>query len=419
MTVASPDPSDGLDGSFRALRHRNYAIFWTAGLVSNTGLWISNVAVPFVIFAITGSAVWVGLIAVATFVPSVLLAPIGGLLADRFQRRHLLLITQALSAVAALLLWIIWVLGVRDPIVLLAPVAISGALTGINLPSWQSFVYDLVPRHDLRSAVALNSIQYNGARALGPVLAGVLLATVGPSLAFLINACSFVVVLVALGCIHPHNAQKLPTERLGPLAQLTSAVRYTAGHPGLIIVLIVSALIGVFGNPIFSLTVVLGEAVYGVGAFGVGLLNMALGIGAVAAAPFVSGWSRRISLGRAVTWGMYTFGVALIACALSAQYGLALVWLVLSGAGFMFAIVGVNTAMHLLVVDSMRGRVVSLRHVIYVAGFPVGSMLSGVIADAVGVQWALITCGAGLLCGILLLRLLPRFEKLNGLTPSD
>ena len=171
----------GIGYSFRAFRHSNYRLFWFGALASNTGTWLSNLTVPYVLYSLTGSALWVALAAVAQFVPGVVLGPLGGSLADRYDRRKVIIYTQSGLAVVALLMWANWASGLQDPILLLWLIAWVGVLNGLNIPAWQSFVSDLVPREDLLSAVTLNSLQFNAARSLGPALAGVLLAGLGPS----------------------------------------------------------------------------------------------------------------------------------------------------------------------------------------------------------------------------------------------
>ena len=159
---------------------------------------MQNLAVPYVLYEVTESAFWVGLATFTQFLPAMVLGPLAGSIADRFDRRRVLLVTQSLMAAAALALWAAWASGVRSAGWILALVTLAGIFGGINIPSWQAFINDLTPREDLLSAVTLNSLQFNAARALGPGIAGVLLATFGPSWAFLVNAVSFGFVLLAL-----------------------------------------------------------------------------------------------------------------------------------------------------------------------------------------------------------------------------
>jgi MFS family permease len=353
--------------------------------VSNSGNWLQNLAVPYVIFEVTDSAFWVGLATFSQFVPIMLLGPLGGSIADGHDRRRVLMVTQSLMAVAALLLWAVWVAGVRDEWALLALVALSGVLAGLNIPSWQAFVNDLVPRDDLLSAVTLNSLQFNAARAIGPGVAGVLLATLGPAWAFLLNAASFAFVLVALALVRtrPVVAQGGSTDE-GVLRRFRAALRYSRRHTGIAVGITVVVLVGALGNPVFQFTVVFADDVFGVGAIGLGLLNVALGVGAVLAAPLVSGWDAVLSKGAITRWGLLAYGSAIAVFALAPTYAVGLVALVVVGAGFLAVVSATNTSTQYIVADHMRGRVMALRVMVFTGSFPLGALIQGWLADRIG-----------------------------------
>ena len=200
----------GFRQGMRAMRHRDFRIFFIGAIISNSGSWLQNLAVPFVLFELTGKAIWVGLAGFAQFIPSFVLGPLGGALADGNDRRKVLLATQTAMAAAAFLLWGVWVLDWREPALILVIVALTGVFAGLNIPSWQAFVPALVPREDLASAITLNSTQFNAARAIGPALAGVLLAVAGPAWAFFLNGLSFIAVLVALAMVRPVPNERVP-----------------------------------------------------------------------------------------------------------------------------------------------------------------------------------------------------------------
>lgn len=332
----------------------------------------------------------------ATFVPGVILAPYGGVLADRYSRRKVLLVTQAAGAVVALGLLAMWLAGVRDPTLLLVPVALGGAVNGLNLPAWQSFVNDLVSRSELDSAVTLQALQLNVARAVGPLIAGVLIASGGPENAFAVNAVSFVLTLLILLVVRPQRVQEFPKQRRSAIAELASAARYTLERPRILLILGISMSIGIFVNPIFSLTVVLADVSLEAGAEVVGGLNAALGVGAVLMAPFVAALGRRRGYRGAITGGLVVlaFGMGIVGLASTLLSSLAA--LLVIGAAFVVVIVGTNSTLHHSISDEMRGRIVALRHVAYTSGFPIGSLLTGVLIDTVGIRWALVVCGTGL-----------------------
>lgn len=394
----------GLRHSVRAFRHRNYVLFWCGALASNTGSWLSNLTVPYVLYQMTGSALWVGMVSVWQFLPGLFLGPVGGAFADRHERRRVVFLTQTGMAAAAFLMWAAWQWGPREPLVLLALVGLSGIFQGLNLPSWQSLVSDLVPRDDLRSAVSLNSLQFNAARAIGPAVAGAVLAAFGPAWAFFLNGVSFFFVLAALSLIRGlGDAGPAAAPSSGITRQFTEAVRYIRGRPGILVSLLVSVLIGVLGNPVFQLTVVFAESVFHTGAVGLGLLNAALGVGAVLAAPLVSGGFRGLSLSRTVRWGLVVYGMALMAFALAPGYPFALFSLVVVGGCFLAVVSGVNTSVQLMVADRLRGRVMACRIMVTTASFPVGGLLQGHLTDLLGPRAALCGVGAVMLLSALLL----------------
>jgi MFS family permease len=390
-------PRGGVRTSLRAFRHRDFAIFWSGALAANTGAWLTNLAVPFVLFEITGSAFWVGLVSLAQFVPGILLSPLGGALADRYDRRRLLLLTQSGMAVSALLLWATWISGVREPAAILALVGLGGVFAGINMPSWQSFVNDLVPRDDLMSAVTLNSLQFNAARSIGPAIAGVLLAAFGPGWAFLLNGVSFVFVLAALGVVRARPRRQAAKAPGGVTRQFVAAVRYTRSQPGIRMAILVSVLVGVLGNPIFQFTVVFAGSVFHVGPVALGVLNAALGLGAVLAAPLVSGWNHRLSLGTVVRWSLVLYSLAIIGFGLAPGFVAGVVALVVVGGSFLAANSASNTAIQLIVAEPMRGRVLALRIVLFTASFPVGAVGQGYLSDLIGPRVTVVGAGVAML----------------------
>lgn len=386
-----------------AFRHRDYRIFWIGALLSNTGSWLLNLALPFVLFQLTGSALWVGASVAAQFLPMFLLSPLGGSLADHLPRRRVLLTMQTAMGAAALLLWLAWVLDLRDPALLLGLMALIGALNGLSMPSWQGFVHDLVPREDLLAAVTMNSLQFNAARAIGPAIAGVLLATLGPAWAFGINAVSFGCVIVALLLVRS-GRDALSTPRTASVVrQFSAALRYVRTQPGLVMSMIVAATIGFLGNPIFSFTVVFAGDVFDVGPVELGLLNAALGVGAFAAAPVVGGsrWAPRLS--RLVAIGLIAYSVTLVVFALAPGYVVGAIAAIVIGACFLTVVASINTATQVIVADPYRGRVLAIRLMTFTLAAPLGSLAWGALSDNLDPRPTVLL--AGLLMGLVTLGL--------------
>jgi MFS family permease len=404
--------------ALRAFRHRDFAIFWSGALASNTGSWVQNLAVPYVLYQLTESAFWVGLATFTQFIPVMVLGPLAGSIADRFDRRKVLLVTQTLLAMSATALWLAWTGGVRSPWALLALVALSGVFGGINIPSWQSFVNDLVPREDLLSAVTLNSLQFNAARAIGPGIAGILLATLGAGWAFFLNAVSFAFVLVALALVRNRQAARTSALSGGFVRQFRRAVTYTRGQPGILVGITAAVLVAGLGNPIFQFTVVFAAEVFHVGPLGLSLLNVSLGVGAVLAAPIVSGWDALFSRATLTRWALLVYGGAVMLFAVAPTYVVGLVALVVVGGGFLVVISSTNTAVQVIVADHMRGRVMALRIMAFTGAYPIGALVQGAIADRIGPRPTV--AGAGVLMVLAALWLGFRSDRLARLDdPHD
>lgn len=404
----------------KAFRYRDFRIFWIGALISNTGTWVLNLTLPFVLFELTGSALWVGAAVAAQFLPMFAFSPLGGSVADQYPRRSVLLALQTAMGVGALLIWFAWVSDVRSPAVLLALVAIVGALNGVSMPSWQGFVHDLVPREDLLSAVTLNSLQFNAARALGPAIGGVLLATLGPAWAFGGNAASYLCIIAALLLVRAGRGLQVKRSNLSFTQQIRSAVRYVASQPGIVMSLFIAFIVGFLGNPVFSFTVVFAGDVLDVGPVQLGIMNAALGVGAFAAAPLVGGgkFAPRLSLVAGI--GLIVYGVMLVVFALAPTYPLSVLALAVIGACFLSVVASINTAGQMIVADSFRGRVLALRMMVFTVAAPIGGLVQGWFADVMGPRPTVVAAGLVMIAAATMLRFLRGSVRLTRLDdPHD
>ena len=396
-TSAEPDgggavvaPPSG--GALRAFRHRDYTIFWLGALVSNTGSWLQNLTVPYVIFEITGSAFWVGVATAAQFFPGFFGSPLGGHLADTRERRRLLITLLSVMAVLALALWWAWESGTRSLTAILLLVAASGLVWGTTVPSWQAFVNDLVPREDLVSAVSLNSLQFNAARSLGPAVAGLVIATAGPGVAFALNAASFAFVVGALLLVRVRStvaggsAPKL-------VAGFLEAVRYIPCQPGIAVVVVTVGIVGLLATPAFGFTVVFAGSVYDVGPFALGVLNAALGVGTIAAVPIIVRAKARRGLAGSIRGGLAIQGAAIVGFGLAPGFVAGALALVAVGMGFLLTIASGNTAVQLIVAQRLRGRVMAVRLMVYMVAAPVGALAQGWLSDRVGPRLTMVLAG--------------------------
>ena len=382
----------------RAFRHRDFTIFWSGALVSNVGSWLQNLTVPYVVFAITGSALWVGVATAAQVLPGFFGSPLGGHLADTRERRTLLLLLQSLMGIAALGLWWVWASGSRSLVAILGLVAVMGLVWGTTLPAWQAFVNDLVPREDLVSAVSLNSLQFNAARSLGPALAGLVIAALGPAWAFALNAVSFGFVVLALLMVRARSRVEGAADRgVRLVSGFVEAVRYVPTQPGIALVIVLVALMGLLGTPVFGFTVVFAGAVYQVGALQVGLLNTALGIGAVIAVPFVVRAKAHGGLSSSMRSGLAVMGVGVVAFGVAPGFWTGALVLVAVGFGFLMTISSGNTAVQLIVAQHLRGRVMAVRLMAYMIATPLGALGFGAVSDRAGPRTAMVLAGLLLL----------------------
>jgi MFS family permease len=389
---ATPAPQRGLLQAVVAFRHRDFALFWTGALLSNIGTWMQNITVPYVLYRQTGSASWVGFAAFMQFIPGVLLGPLAGSLADRFQRRTVLLVSQGLAAVVAFVLWAVFQTGGATPGVIVALVAVNGMVFGIGIASWQAFVTELVPREHILNAITLNSAQFNGARAFGPAIGGVVLARFGPSWAFLVNGLSYVTVLAALALIRPRAREhERPQGRV--LAQFREGVTYIRRHPGIALAMCLVAAVGFLGSPVFQLAPVLAKDVFHVGAGAYGFLTGALGAGAVVGAALLGALGGGVLRSRLVGASLVGYGLSLAALGVSPTFRLGVVCMALAGMGYLTTVASLQTTVQVLVAESLRGRVLAVYVMTFTAAYPLGALLQGWLADVMGVRPTIVSAG--------------------------
>ncbi len=375
----------GLRDAGAALAIPEFRRFWLGAVVSNSGTWMQNVTVPYVLFQLTGSAAWVGLASFLQFLPALFMGPLGGTLADRYSRRTLLLVAQSALGVAAVGLWLLWSSGAAAPWSITAMVALFGAIAGTSIGAWQAFVSELVPRHLLLNAVTLNSAQFNAARAVGPALGGLVLGTLGPSWAFGLNALSYLAVLIALVSIHPAPVARSSREQ-SVLGELRETVGYVRAMPGIRTCIAVVAALGFFGNPIFPLLAVFAEEVFEVAGWRYGLLGAALGVGGVLATPLVAGRGSGMARSHLVRGALGTYALALLLFASTPVFPVAVVFLVVAGGGYLALASTLNTTIQVQVAEERRGKVLALYVMGLTSSYPIGSLVQGALADVIGVR---------------------------------
>ncbi len=381
-------------GVLSAFRHRNFALFWTGALLSNTGSWMQNLAVPFVVYELTGSAGWVLLAGFLQFLPVVFVGPIGGAIADRHPRRSVLLVTQSAQAIVAVALGAVWASGYGSLGTVIGLVMVGGVIGGLNIPSWQAFVSELVPREDLLNAVTLNSMQFNAARFLGPLAGGIVLGTVGVTAAFVLNAVSFLAVIGALGLVRLQPVPRVPRPPGSVGSEFVAALRETGRYPGILACFIAVVALGALGGPVSQQLVVFAREVFHVGDVAYGLLGAALGFGSILGAPIIGRAGSRVTRSRLLLVAMSVYGGSLIAFGLAPVYAVGFLALLAAGAGYLAIASTLNTTIQLQVEEAIRGRVLAIYIMFLTAALPVGSLLQGLAVAVAGPRLTVASAGA-------------------------
>jgi MFS family permease len=380
-----------------ALRHRDFRLFWIGQLVSQIGTWMQSVAQAWLVLELTKSPLQLGFVSALQFAPVLLLSPIGGVLSDRFPKRRVLLISQtAMQLQAFVLAALVWSGRIQYwHVAVLA--LIYGLGRAIDIPARQSYITDLVGRSDLANAVALNSMVMNGARIVGPAVAGLLIAAFGVALAFFLNGVSFVAVLVALLAIRTEGRPGV-NGRLGIREGVLGALSYAAATPPVAFTLGLMVVVSLMVLNFNVIVPLVARNVLHEDAHGFGLLMSALGAGAVAGAFGVALLRRgEPPLGFLVGSGA-TLCAGLVALATVSNFGLAAAVLALLGCCQILFTTGCNTTLQLMAPNELRGRVMGLYTVTFAGMTPFGSLLVGYVAEHQGVRAA---CAAGGAIGLL------------------
>jgi len=379
--------------SFRPLRSRNFALVWSAALVSNVGSWMQTVALGFVITARTHNPLWTGLVAAAAFLPMGLLAPVGGALADRLDRRLWLIVTTVAEACFAAVLAVLAATGHAQPAVLVGVAFLGGVSAAIGFPTYQAMLPDLVPREDLLGAVSLSSAQFNLGRVIGPALAGVVLVAGSDAWAFAVNAASFGAVVVALLFVRlpAPKPKTLPVE--GIVRRIVAGAKVAAAEPGCRSAILLIAVVALIGSPFIGL--VPAVAIEGLhrGAGATSALVTGQGIGAVAGALALAPLARRWGRRRLLVGALFAFPAAIVGYGLAPSLVTASVAIVVVGTCYIGVLTGLNTVVQLRAPEEARGRVLGLYMMALGTIYPIGLVIEGAVAGVVGIRDVTVVSG--------------------------
>ena len=401
------------DTIFRSLKYRNYRLFFSGQSISLIGTWMQRIAMPWLVYHMTGSALLLGVVGFAGQIPTLILSPVAGVMTDRWSRYRVLLITQIVSLVQAAVLACLCLAGVIQIWEIIVLSVILGCTNAFDVPSRHSFVIDMVEnKEDLGNAIALNSLMFNGARLIGPSIAGVMLATTSEGVCFLLNAVSYIFVIISLMMMRLRIVQSHKKEEK-ILKELGEGLHYTFGFPPikhLLILLSISSLMAMSYSvlmPVFAKEVLHG------GSHTYGFLMGAAGFGALMGALFLASRKSVLKLGRIVPASAILFGSALLGLSFSRFFPISLVLMVFIGLGMMMQTAASNTILQTITDDDKRGRVMGFYSMSIMGTAPFGSLIAGGLAKYIGAPWTIFAGGFVTIIGALFfLRKLPELRAL-------
>jgi len=396
--------------ALRALRHRNYRLFFGGQSLSLIGTWMTQVASSWLVYRLTNSALLLGMVSFSGQIPALLLTPFAGVWVDRWDRRTVLKVTQVLAMLESLALAVMVFSGHENIWYILALTMFQGAVNAFDIPARQTFVVEMIEdRADLPNAIALNSSMMNGARLVGPSIAGAIIAVAGEGYCFLIDGISYIAVIASLMLMVTKPGEEKIHENL--FSSLKAGWQYVIGYDPIRSILALIAFISLVGLPYTVLLPVFASEILHGGPNTFGFLTGATGLGAFISAILLAMRKSIVGLGKRMAITSLTFGAALIAFAFSQVFWLSMVLMLLVGFSMMQVIASGNTILQTIVDDDKRGRVMSFYTLAFIGAAPIGSLLAGALANQVGAVPAVIVCG--LLCIIASLWFFGRLENIR------
>jgi MFS family permease len=402
VLIGQKAPVKGVLRAFLALRHRNYRLFWWGQLISLIGTWMQTTGQAWLVLELTHSAWLLGVVGALQFLPVMVLSLFGGVLADRLPKRTVLRFTQSFATLQAFVLWILVATGEVRLWHVLILATLLGLTNAVDMPTRQAFVVEMVGREDLPNAIALNSSLFNMARIVGPGLGGLIIAWLGVAPLFLLNAISFIPVIVGLFLIDaktlfaqlkPAAAQK-DAPRQGTWRSLREGLAYVVHTPAVLLIIAVVGVISLFGINFNVVLPLFATDVLNVGAVGFGFISSAFGIGSLASALWLAWGNRKPSL-HLLLYGASIFCVLEALFAISHLYLLSLVLIASVGFAQIAFSATSNTTIQTVTPDHLRGRVMSIYMMVFAGSVPLGNLFTGGIAHLFGAPIALLA-GAGL-----------------------
>jgi MFS family permease len=384
---------------FRSLQYRNYRLFFTGQSISLIGTWMQRIAMPWLVYHMTGSAFLLGVVSFAGQIPTFILAPFGGVLTDRWSRYRVLLTTQIISLIQAFILAILALAGVIQVWHIVMLSAVLGCVNAFDVPSRHAFVIEMVEKkEDMGNAIALNSMMFNGARLIGPSLAGIMLATTGEGVCFLINAISYIFVIMSLMMMQ--TVKRGARKREGNLLKdLKEGLNYTFGFAPIKYLIYLLAVVNLMGASYQVLVPVFAKEVLHGGSDTFGFLMGAAGFGALIGAVYLASRETVLKLGRLIPAATALFSLGLIALSFSRVFSVSGILMVFIGLGLMLQTASSNTILQTITDDDKRGRVMSFYTLAIMGTAPFGSLLGGFLAKTIGTPYTILIGGVVCLAG--------------------
>ena len=394
--TTTPQPSR-IASAFRALRHRNFQVFFGGQLISLIGTWMQNVAQSWLVYKLTGSSLLLGAVGFSSQIPIFLLSPVGGAVVDRRNRHRIIVATQTASMVLAFILAGITLLGVVKVWHIFVLSALLGFVNAFDIPARQAFIVEMVGKEDLMNAIALNSSMFNGARIVGPAVAGVLVASVGEGWCFFGNAVSYIAVLIGLFMMRVPAWTPRP-RGTSALSDIKEGFSWVANTKPISALLLLVGLVSLVGMPYAVLMPIFADQILHSGARGLGILMGFSGAGALIGALTLAAKSGLRGLGTWVAASSASFGLFLILFAYSRIFWVSAALLIPVGLFMMVQMAATNTLIQSMVPDRLRGRLMSLYSMMMMGMAPLGALLAGALSDRMG---APLTVALGGMCSIL------------------
>ncbi|NTV98672.1 MAG: MFS transporter [Chlorobiaceae bacterium] len=384
-------PGQKIISAFPAFTSRNFRLYFTGQIVSMIGTWLQMVAQGWLVYDMTHSAFWTGATAAASSLPTLFLSLFGGVIVDRYNRKTILLWTQAASMLLAFVLGTFTLAGSVTVTIILVLAFLLGCVAAVSTPAVQAFLSEMVDRDQLHSAVALNAAIFNASRVIGPAIAGLTIAWIGAGGAFMANGLSYLAVIVALLAIRTQTPPVNQDAHLPALQSIREGIVYTWQHPILRTIILFVSVISIFGWSFMSMLPVVARDTFRMGSDGMGYLYSAFGIGSLAGTVLVSMSSGKVRATLLVTGGILLFSLALTAFTFTTEQWVAFAFLFIAGIGLLSAFATMTATVQRLVEDRYRGRVMSIYLMVLMGFMPIGNLQVGLLAEHFGTAVAIRT----------------------------